>query len=179
MSASIEGELSLVVLEQHARWPACASQYQTALPNSLVEAQSDDELPYEFAERVGRRIASIASKGGRLRAAIIAANGRLDPVTLKARYRLATSAIQAMGLSGELVLTAAPQLVTPMDERIRHEIFALAGALCDELAGTEIGVSVRFPEATDQSGLRPSVHRAPSEVACDTASSEIESMASG
>ena len=172
MQASIEGELSLIVLEQHARWPACASQYQTALPNSLVEAQSDGELPHDFAARVGRRIASVASKGGRLRVAIIAANARLDPATLKARYRLAAASVQAMGLSGELVLTTAPHhsLGTPNQDRIRHEIFALAGALCDELAGTEIGVSVRFPEATEQSGLRPSVHKV---------SSDTESVASG
>lgn len=177
MQASIEGELSLVVLEQHAKWPACANQYQTALPNSLVEAQSDGELPHEFASRVGRRIASVASKGGRLRVAIIAVNARLDPATVNARYRLAAAAVQAMGLSGELVLTTAPPpgIRTSNDDRVRHEIFALAGALCDELAGTEIGVSVRFPEPTEQSGLRPSVHR----VTSDTVASDTESLASG
>ncbi len=172
MQGSIEGELSLIVLEQHAKWPACANEYQTSQPNSLVEAQSDGESAGAFAERVGRRLASVASKGGKPRTAIIAANSLVDPLTLRARYRVAKAAIQAMGLSGELVLTAAPMQAVDADDdaRVRHELFALAGVLCDELAGTEIGVSVRFPNAIEKSGLRPSVHK----VAADT-----DSVASG
>ena len=176
MQGSIEGELSLIVLEQHARWPSCVNQYQSTLPNSLVEAQVEGEHAGEFAERVGRRIASVASKGGRPRVAIIAANSLLDPVTLRARYRLAQAAGRAMGLSGELVLTASPyDAPTDIeDDRVRHELFALAGTLCDEVAGTEISVSVRFPQPTERSGLMPSVHRV-----SDTAQVDTDNVASG
>jgi hypothetical protein len=162
MERSIEGELSLIVLEQQAKWPACANQYQTDHPNSLVEAQPNEETAADFVERVGRRIASLASKGMQPRVAIIATNSRLDPATLKARHRMAQLAVQAMGLSGELVLSASLGDYSPADEHgelVRHELFALAGTLCDELAGTDIGVSVRFPQANEQSGLRPSVHK--------------------
>jgi hypothetical protein len=170
MPASREGELSLIVLEQHAKWPACATQYQSATPNSLIEAQTEGESPSEFAERVGRRIASSASKGRSPRVAIIAANQRLDTETLQARYRLAKDAVAAMGLSGELVLSASHSIEEPEADRVRYELFALAGALCDANAGTEISVSVRFPEVAERSGLRPSLHK----VAADT-----DSAASG
>lgn len=164
MQGSIEGELSLIVLEQHARWPSCANQYQSSLPNSLVEAQAEEESPHAFADRVGRRIASVASKGGRVRVAIIAANSSLAAPTVQARHQLAQAAVRAMGLSGELVLTASPhEMGLQDDDLIRHELFALAGKLCDELTGTEISVSVRFPHATERSGLRPSVHKVQSD----------------
>ena len=95
----------------------------------------------------------------------LAANSLLDPVTLRGRYRLAQSAVRAMGLSGELVLTASPY-EAPNDidgDRVRHELFTLAGTLCDEVAGTEISVSVRFPQPTERSGLMPSVHKVPTD----------------
>lgn len=159
MPASIEGELSLIVLEQHAKWPACATQYQSTTPNSLIEAQTEDETPAEFSQRVGRRIASAASKGKSPRVAIIATNQRLDSETLQARFLLAKHAVTAMGLAGELVLSASDSADSPDADRVRHELFALAGALCDAMAGTEISVSVRFPEVTERSGLRPSLHK--------------------
>ena len=162
MLRSTEGELSLIALEQYAKWPACANQYRNSHPNSLVEAQAEGEQPLAFAERVGRRLASLASKGSGPRVAIIATNTLLDSATLDARYLLAKTAVQAMGLSGELVLSASLEGGVPADElgeRVRHELFALAGLLCDQLAGADIGVSVRFPVASEQSGLRPSIHQ--------------------
>jgi len=162
MQQSIEGELSLIALEQHAKWPACANQYQNTHPNSVVEAQADGELPNAFVERVGRRLASLASRGMSPRVAIIATNVLLDPQTLAARYRLAQIAIQMMGLTGEVVLSASLGMGASTDEhtnRVRHELFSIAGMLCDELAGTEIGVSVRFPQANEESGMRPSLQQ--------------------
>lgn len=133
-------------MEHHAAWPECAAQYQTAFPGSLVEVQDEGELPLDFAERVSRRMISVASKGGPPRVVIIAINGSLDPLTLKGRERVVHVAIQAMGLSGELVLSGSPQ-AAPNEhaDRVHSELFALANALSHELASTEIVVSVRLP----------------------------------
>ena len=50
---------------------------------------------------------------------------------------------------GELVLAAHANA----DAEQRHELFALAGTLCDELGGTEVTVRVRFGSGRPESGV--------------------------
>lgn len=123
----------------------------------MVEAQEDGERARDFAERVGQRILSMASRADKPHSVIIAASCSLEPETLAGRHRLAKMAIKAMGLSGELVLSGSPcsQTAGPFADRVRNEIFTLAGSLCHELASAGVNVSVRFPETSGQSGLRP------------------------
>lgn len=160
MDPCIEAELSLIVLEQHASWPACAREHQRVFPCSLIEVQAEGELPAEFAGRVGRRARSIVAKGNRIRVAIIATNGLLDAPTRRGRRLLAQVVAQAMGLSGERVLSTVPGAYTlgpPGAQRLRGELVAVAGLLCAQLAGTEIIVSVDVTDDTAESGLRPRV----------------------
>jgi hypothetical protein len=152
MQDSGEGDASLVVVEAGAAWPACAGEYQQAQPNSVVEVQPDTESHVEFTARVERRIASIRKRGA-VRVALVAANESLDTVSLRGRHGLATLLAASMDGTGELVLTAS---VGSNAERVSHELFALAGALCDELRGSNVSVSVRFSDRASESGLRPS-----------------------
>lgn len=160
MDPAIEAELSLIILEHHAGWPACAPEYERAFPCSLIEVQAEREPPTEFALRVGRRARSIVAKGSRIRVAIVATNGSLDALTRHSRRQLAHVVAHAIGLSGELVLSAVPDTHTlgPLGvERLRCELLAIAGLLRTQLAGTEIIVSVQFTDAKRKSGTHPRV----------------------
>ena len=153
MQESGEGDASLVVVEAGAKWPACAGEYQHTQPNSVVEVQAEFETSASFVARVLRRIDAMRRRGT-IRVAILAANGMLDHPGKQAKRDLARGLASAMQSEGELVLTAS--LDSGEAESLRHELFAIAGLLCDELKGQDVSVSVRFSDATDQSGLRPS-----------------------
>jgi len=149
---------SVIIMEHHAAWPACAEQYQTVFPGSLVEVQDEAESPMDFAERVGRRMFSVASKGGRPRVVIIAVSGSLDPLALQGRQQVVQVAVQAMGLSGELVLSGpSPSTHLEHAARVRRELLALTDMLSRELACTEIVVSVRLTDDSAPSERRPRV----------------------
>lgn len=156
-----EGDASLVVVEAGAKWPACAGEYQQTQPNSVVEVQAEAESGAAFVARVRRRIET-TKKRGAIRVALLAANGVLDRAGKHAKYELARALAESIEGTGELVLTAS--LAAGNAESLRHELFALAGALCDEHKCDTISVSVRFSDATDESGMRPSYHSVTDEV---------------
>ena len=161
MQQPSEGDASLVVVEAGAKWPACAGEYQQQQPNSVVEIQAESEAGTAFVSRVKRRIATTRKRGA-VRVALLAANGVLDRASKQARYELAHTLAGALDGAGELVLTAS--LSSGNAESIRHELFSLAGALCDELKCASVSVSVRFSDATDESGTRPSYHSVTDEI---------------
>jgi hypothetical protein len=130
----------MVVMEAGAAFPAFVAEYQRSAPNSLVEIQASSESPAQFAQRVIRKLELM---GGDLRVAIMAANAETQEDNASARYRIARALLRVMarGGSGEIVLTS------DSTEDVRQALFALAGTLCEDLRGTELGVRVRFSGA--------------------------------
>jgi hypothetical protein len=128
---------SMVVMEVGATFPAFVAEYQRNAPNSLVEIQASSESPAQFAQRVIKKLELV---NGDLRVAIMAANAETNEDSASARYRIARALLRVMsrGGSGEIVLTS------DATEDVRQALFALAGTLCEDLRGTELGVRVRF-----------------------------------
>jgi len=163
MQHTDEGLLSVVVLEAGSSWPPWLGEYQRHAPNSVVIAQSAGESPHEFALRIARRSDEIGAGDAAIHAALlIVRTGALDDESAGARKQVCASLLRVMvqKRQGELVLAAD----VGAGEDLRHELFALAGTLCDELRGTEVSVRVRFgsgrPEAA-RSGVMKSVIPAP------------------
>jgi hypothetical protein len=158
MQHTDEALLSVVVLEAGSAWPAWLGEYQKHAPNSVVVAQSAEEKASDFAQRIARRMTEIATSDAAIHAALLVSNGALDEASLAAREQMCASLLRVMVQKrrGELVLAADARA----GDALRHELFALAGTLCDELGGTEVNVRVRFgsgrPESS-VSGVRKSV----------------------
>ena len=135
--------MSIVVLEAGAAWPAWLTEYQRLAPNAVVIAQARSELPDAFRSRVVHRISeATSSKSARVRIGVIVAGDSPDDARLALREQVARAILKAMGTlhEAELVLAGDAQEL----ERPRHELFGLAGALCQELGGTSVSVKVRF-----------------------------------
>jgi len=158
MQHADEALLSVVVLELGASWPPWLAEYQKHAPNSVVVAQSAGEPGAEFAHRISRKMDEIGAREAVIHAGLLVCNGALDEGTVLARERICSHLLRVMRQKqhGELVLASD---VSAGDD-IRHQLFALAGTLCDELRGTEVSVRVRFDTvrpASGVSGVRPSV----------------------
>ena len=158
MQHADETLLSVVVLERGSSWPPWLAEYQQHAPNSVVIAQSFDESGAEFARRIGKKTDEIAARDAAIHAALLVSNGTLDQSSVAARSCICSALLRVMlqKQRGELVLATD---VTAGDE-FRHELFVLAGTLCDELRGTEVSVRVRFDTlrpASSVSGVRKSV----------------------
>jgi hypothetical protein len=142
MQHAHETLLSVVVLELGSSWPPWLVEYRTHAPNSIVIAQSADESGHEFAQRIRRKVDEIAGRDAAIHAALLVCNGALDEGSIVARQRICSSLLRVMlqKQRGELVLAGD---VAASDD-VRHELFALAGTLCDELGGSDVSVRVRF-----------------------------------
>jgi hypothetical protein len=144
---------SIVVMETGALFPSFVGEYQQSAPNSLVEVQMANESPAQFALRVIRKLDQVPLD---LRAAIVATNGETHEECAAARYRIARAILRIMARSGngEIVLTSDGE------DEVRQSLFALAGTLCEDLRGSELGVRVRFSERQASSrtmlSVRPS-----------------------
>jgi len=134
--------LSVVVLELGSTWPPWLAEYQAQAPNSMVIAQSADESAASFAQRIHRKMDEIGAREAAIHAGLLVSNGALDTATVDARQAICDALLRVMlkKQRGELVLASD---VTAGDA-IRHQLFALAGTLCDELHGTSVSVRVRF-----------------------------------
>lgn len=150
---AVEDPASLIVIEAGARWPSWVADRQRAAPNSFVEVQTGSEPPQHFAQRVSSRVVGLSADRKALRLAVIATNGGTDPEASAARSMIARALLRAMARSGggELVLSAEST------DDARHELFALAGALCEGLKGSQISVSVRFSDRRSSSGTMPKI----------------------
>jgi hypothetical protein len=142
MEQSDETLLSVVVLELGSTWPPWLAEYQARAPNSMVVAQSADESAPTFAQRIARKMDEVGARDAAIHAGLLVTNGALDPVSISARQEICSSLLRVMlkKQRGELVLASD---VTAGDD-VRHQLFALAGTLCDELSGTKVSVRVRF-----------------------------------
>jgi hypothetical protein len=151
MQHADEALLSVVVLEAGSTWPPWLGEYQKQAPNSIVVAQSAEESGRDFASRIARRMDEIASGDAAIHVALLVSNGALDEASVVARKQMCASLLRVMVLKrqGELVLAADSRA----GEELRHELFALAGTLCDELRGTEVSVRVRFGSGRPETGV--------------------------
>ena len=135
--------MSIVVLEAGAAWPVWLTEYQRLAPNSVVIVQAGTESVYAFRARVIQRVAEAKVAGtGRVRVGVLVASGRSDEGARSMREGVARAILSAMGTlsEAELVLAGGGNDGDPS----RQELFALAGALCEELGGTSVNVRVRF-----------------------------------
>jgi len=149
-----EPGVSLVVMEAGASWPDWVGAHHAM--NSVVEAQPASELPEDFAARVTHRLMTLDPRSGPLVSGLIATNGDMDPASVRMRAQIARSACSAMASArgGELLLVTDERVA----DEVRHGLMSLAGTLCGELAGSDVSVRVRFPEARSESGV---IRRAP------------------
>ena len=143
---------SLVAIEIGGRFPSWVSRERSAAQNAIVEIQTAGETAGQFAQRVAGRLHGLAAERKTLQLAVIATGG--DREAAEARSTLARAILRSMAPSraGELVLAADRSI-----DGDHHELFALAGALCEALHGSEVSVSVRFSDRLPKSGTMRSV----------------------
>ena len=165
MQQTDETLLSVVVLELGATWPPWLAEYQTQAPNSMVIVQSADESAALFAQRIGRKMDEVRARDAIIHAGLLVSNGALDAASIAARQAICAALLQVMlrKQRGELVLASD---VTAGDD-VRHQLFALAGTLCDELGGSQVSVRVRFdtvrPGPSSSGVMKSFVASAPAE----------------
>lgn len=157
MLESSDDSMSIVVLEAGAAWPSWLAEYQRLAPNSVVIAQASAESAESFQARVLSRVAEARSRSdaAHVRIGVLVAAHDPEQKRVELRRRVARSLVEAMAsasnLDRELVLAGDSDELN----QSRHELFALAGTLCDELRGKRINVRVRFTSA--QSGVMRTV----------------------
>ncbi len=146
--------MSIVVLEAGAAWPPWLVEYQRLAPNAVVIAQAAAERSDVFESRVLHRIAEAANTDWlRVRVGVIVSADQPGEDRSALREKIARALLRAMGTvqEAELVLAGdSDELDTS-----RHQLFALAGNLCEELTGARVNVRVRF--CSGRSGVMRSV----------------------
>jgi hypothetical protein len=146
--------MSIVVLEAGAAWPSWLTEYQRLAPNAVVIAQAATEAADTFQARVLHRVAeAAANSGARVRVGVIVSVDSPTQERVLLRQNVARALLKAMGTAheAELVLAGDSEEL----EASRHQLFALAGTLCEELGGTLVNVRVRF--SNSKSGIMRSV----------------------
>jgi hypothetical protein len=145
--------MSIVVLEAGASWPSWLTEYQRSAPNAVVIAQAESESPDIFGRRVLHRVEEAASlELQKVRVGVLVSRGFGDHPTLVMRDRLARALLRVMMESGRGELVLAGDGTD--GDAARHQLFGLAGSLCEELGGTKVNVRVRFAH---KSGVMRSV----------------------
>ena len=143
MLESRDDLMSIVVLEAGAIWPAWLSEYQRLAPNAVVIAQARAETFDAFRTRVIHRVEeATTSSGARVRVGVLVSAVGVGEDRLEFREGVARAMLRVMGSNGEAELVLAGD--GHEGDPARHELFALAGALCEELGGTQVNVRVRF-----------------------------------
>lgn len=154
MQESRDDLMSIVVLETGAAWPVWLTEQRLA-PHAVVIAQARAEGLDGFRVRVLHRIAeATTSSGARVSVGVIVAAPAAGEERLEFRESVARALLQRMGSGAELVLAGDGHETDPA----RHELFTIAGALCEELGGSKVNVRVRF--SSSKSGVMCSVEPA-------------------
>jgi hypothetical protein len=138
-------------MEQGARWPADVAELQATVSRAVVDAQQPDESPKVFASRVVQRIQRFGEEGEVPVQVVLSTTASRCPDCAAARYQIARAVLAAMSdrRAGQLVLFADHSV----SDDLRHELFAFAGALCEGLSGSDVGVGVRFSTPSGKSGM--------------------------
>jgi len=147
--------MSIVVLEAGAVWPPWLPEYQRLAPNAVVIAQAGAESLTSFQTRVLSRVAEAAASdtGVRVRVGVIVSVDSPGEDRVMLRQKVARALLKAMGTEheAELVLAGGSEELAAS----RHQLFELAGTLCEELAGALVNVRVRF--SNSKSGIMRTV----------------------
>ncbi|HEX9618553.1 MAG TPA: hypothetical protein VF989_00370 [Polyangiaceae bacterium] len=144
-NGEVDRGLALFVIEAGARWPRWGQlEARRRATSSVVDAQGSDESVAAFTRRVVERIESVRRSSMLLAyaAMITAPDSRCDPMS--SRVQIARTIVSTLSASGGGSLVLAPSLPGSLSERDRHDLFALAGTLCEELSGPDVVVSVRL-----------------------------------
>lgn len=128
----------LIAMERGSVWPTWA---RGVVPGTVVLAQQTSEDVLAFAQRVVRRIARIHSGRQRLGRTVIAVADHIHHEAFVARCLMIQAAVRcsAVGNDAEVVLSVEDTI----NDELRHELLALAGAVCEQL-DTGHAVGVRF-----------------------------------
>lgn len=148
LESSSDDSLSIVVLEAGAAWPSWLAEYQRLAPNSVVIAQASAESAESFQARVLHRVSEARARREEapVRVGVIVAVDHPEEKRMELRQSVARALVEAMSSQQEADLILAGD--SEELNQSRHELFALAGALCDELRGKGVNVRVRFTSAT-------------------------------
>lgn len=128
----------LIAMERGSVWPTWARR---GVPAAIVLAEQPGEDAIAFARRVARRVARLHTTRQRLGRAVIAVADRRSRQALVARWLMVQAVISAAGeRSSADVVVSVPETV---GEELRHELFALAGAMCEHLDASRC-LRIRF-----------------------------------
>jgi len=150
MERDQDSRSSIVIIEAGAGWPAWITEYQQRAPNAAVIAQTASEEPETFRTRVLSRLHESARGPSVLSVGIVLCVETASPEQKAAREQICREIVNLLSKSGDLVLAANEGA-----ESFKHELFALAGELCEGEAVPRVNVRVRF--AVSESGTMPSV----------------------
>jgi hypothetical protein len=154
MQESRDDLMSIVVLEAGATWPVWLAEYQRLAPNAVVIAQARAEPMDAFRARVVHRMEEAQhASGARVCVGVIVAAPVAGDEQLSFREGVARALLQLMGSGNEAELVLAGD--GHDSDPARHELFAIAGSLCEELGGSKVNVRVRF--SNSKSGVMRSV----------------------
>jgi hypothetical protein len=130
--------VSLVVMEPGSEWPGHLGDHS----NLVAFSQTGEKL----LQRTQEEIDALRRSQQNVRVAVLACNAATDGEVDGYRAKIARALLAAVKQTtfGRLVLSASGGASL----RLRQELFALAGALSEELRGTTASVSLRFPEAS-------------------------------
>jgi hypothetical protein len=135
----------LVVMESGSDWPG-----QIGDSTIVVGFGSGDDE--ELCQRTHEKLEALSRGKQLVRVALLACNASAGGSAADLRARLARMLLRAVtgATCGRLILSVSGQACL----RLREELFALAGALSQELRGTTATVSLRFTDGSQGSAMR-------------------------
>lgn len=131
---------SVIVIEAGAPWPTRElDDREGGEQDRVVLSQGPREDLLSFSRRVQSRIGALVERGTRIHRAVMSASNNPSLEAAVARQRITRALLTARGHGepSELVLFARG------DGGPRHDLFGLAGALCEGLE-TECAVRVKL-----------------------------------
>jgi hypothetical protein len=151
---------TVVVLERGAEWPEHLLAPRTDSSDTVVIAQDEREHTLLLARRVESRIARLRAERRSIEAAVLAVS---EPSLVAApghgvegRGRVARALLRALdGRAGQpgILWISAPEVAA---DRVRHELFDLAGSLTSTLRRGQPTIALRFGSGAPPAGRRRS-----------------------
>jgi hypothetical protein len=127
-----------LVAERGANWLGWARHLRRDAHSTIVLAQNHSETDAEFAERVGRRIARLRTKGARVEQAAFVAGEDARPLHRPGLLRKLSALLGGAGGPARLYLDPSAGATG----RARHLMGALAMTLSDLAMGSGLSISV-------------------------------------
>lgn len=130
---------AFVVMERGSRWP---QHVDRRAAGCVAVKQAQDEVPGDLLRRARDRVQAIERTGQPVELAILSCNDDPTDGALEVRVPIARALFAAVlrANGGRLVLAARPDAPAGL----KRELFGLAEALIEGLAGSTASVSVSF-----------------------------------